>query len=124
MRCHVCSHSDATRYELCRRVSNAGQGFGPKRPRLCRDVFLQREDQGYKVSCFNQFTRHTYAGKGLAIGDTLAIFIGDLLQGDHNETYAGEYLVVYRRDANGNLTGKWLHTTSPAAGMETLTRKK
>ncbi len=101
-----------------------GKGFGPNDRAYAGTCSLQREDQGYKVSCFNQDTRHTYAGKGLAIGDTLAIFIGDLLQGDHNVTYAGEYLIVYQRDANGNLSGKWLHTTSPAAGMETLTRKK
>lgn len=101
-----------------------GKGFGSNDRAYAGTCSLQREEQGYKVSCFNQDTRHTYAGKGLAIGDTLAIFIGDLLQGDHNATYAGEYLIVYQRDANRNLAGKWLHTTSPAAGMEILTRGK
>ncbi len=101
-----------------------GKGFDPNDRAYAGTCSLKREDRGYKVSCFNQDTRHTYAGKGLAIGDTLAIFIGDLLQGDHNATYTGEYLIVYQRDANGNLTGRWVHTTSPGAGMETLTRKK
>lgn len=77
--------------------------------------------QGYDVSCFNADTRHTYVGKGLAQGDTLVIFIGDTLRGDHNSVFAGEYLVLYRARSDGVLEGTWVHTGSPAAGIETLT---
>ena len=85
----------------------AGRGFGPT--------------PGYEVSCFNVDTRHTYGGKGLSRGDTLALFIGDTLRGDHNTLFTGEYLVLYRRRADGVLEGTWLHAGSAAAGSETLT---
>lgn len=101
-----------------------GKGFGVNDSAYTGTCSLQRADSGYGVSCYNQQTRHTYVGKGLARGDTLAVFIGDVLQGDHNAIYAGEYLVLFQRKSGGDLTGTWLHTKSQAAGMETLTRKK
>ncbi|MGH8751192.1 MAG: hypothetical protein ACREUV_05760 [Burkholderiales bacterium] len=101
-----------------------GKGFGANDSAYTGTCSLQPQDHGYRVSCFNQDTRHTYVGKGLAQGDVLAVFIGDVLQGDHNATYAGEYLVLYQRKPDGSLAGTWLHTQSKAAGMETLTRKK
>jgi hypothetical protein len=76
---------------------------------------------GYEVSCFNVDTRHTYVGKGLSRGDTLTLFIGDTLRGDHHTIFTGEYLVLYRRRADGVLEGTWLHAGSAAAGSETLT---
>lgn len=85
---------------------------------------LQREKHAYRVSCFNRDTQHTYIGKGLARGDTLSVFIGDLLQGDHDAVYVGEYLVLYQRKPDGTLAGTWLHTKSQSAGTETLVRKK
>jgi hypothetical protein len=101
-----------------------GKGFGTKDSVYSGTCSLQRENHGYRVSCFNRDTRHTYVGKGLARGATLAVFIGDLLQGDHNDIYAGEYLVFYQRKPDGTLTGTWLHTKSQFAGMETLVRTK
>ena len=101
-----------------------GKGFGANDSAYTGTCSLRHADQGYQVSCYNQYTRHTYVGKGLARGDTLAVFIGDTLQGDHNVVYAGEYLVLYQRNQDGNLAGTWLHTKSQFAGAETLTRKK
>lgn len=101
-----------------------GKGFGVNDSNYEGTCSLQHENRGYRVSCFNRDTRHTYVGKGLARGDTLAVFIGDVLQGDHDAIYAGEYLVLYQRKPDGTLIGTWLHTKSQAAGMETLIRKK
>lgn len=103
-----------------------GKGFGASDSAYSGtcSLSIQRTKRDYQVSCYNQDTRHTYVGKGLARGDTLALFIGDVLQGDHNAIYAGEYLVLYQRKSDGDLTGTWLHTKSQAAGMETLVRKK
>ncbi len=78
----------------------------------------------YDVSCFNSDTRHTYSGKGMALGDQFSIVIGDLLKGDHSSAYVGEYLVVYRVAADGSLSGRWVHAQSGANGNETLTPKK
>ena len=100
-----------------------GKGFGAQDSAYTGTCSLQRENHGYRVSCFNRDTRHTYVGKGLARGDTLAVFIGDVLQGDHDAIYAGEYLVLYQRKPDGTLAGTWLHTKSQFAGMETLVRK-
>jgi hypothetical protein len=101
-----------------------GKGFGEKDSAYTGTCSFQRENHGYRVSCFNRDTRHTYVGKGLAHGNTLAVFIGDLLQGDHDAIYAGEYLVLYQRMPDGNLTGAWVHAKSQFAGSETLIRKK
>ena len=78
----------------------------------------------YDVSCFNSDTRHTYSGKGLALGDQFSIVIGDLLKGDHSSAYVGEYLVVYRVASDGVLSGRWVHAASGAHGEEMLTPKK
>ena len=98
-----------------------GKGFGPNDSAYRGTCKLALEGAVYAVSCFNEDTRHTYVGKGLAAGDTLSIFIGDELKGDHNSLFTGEYLVVYRRAADGRLTGNWVYAQGPAAGSETLT---
>lgn len=100
-----------------------GKGFAPDDSAYAGTCSLQRDGHGYRVSCFNQDTRHTYVGKALARGDTLTMFIGDFLKGDHNQVFAGEYLVTYQRQPDGKLSGTWLHTQSQAAGAETLTKK-
>lgn len=99
----------------------AGKGSGPRDSAYAGTCRIGASGPGYEVSCFNADTRHTYTGKGLAHGDTLAIFIGDTLRGDHNVLFAGEYLVLYRARADGVLEGTWLHTSTPSAGAETLT---
>lgn len=99
----------------------AGKGVGPRDSAYAGTCRISAADHGYDVSCFNGDTRHTYTGKGLARGDTLAIFIGDTLRGDHNSVFTGEYLVLYRARPDGVLEGSWLHAGSPAAGAETLT---
>jgi hypothetical protein len=101
-----------------------GKGFAANDSAYQGTCTLKREAAVYQVSCYNQDTRHTYTGKGLATGDTLAIFIGDLLQGDHNRSFTGEYLVVYRRQADGSLTGTWVHSETDSAGSETLTPRR
>ncbi len=99
----------------------AGKGSGPRDSACTGTCRISSAGGGYDVSCFNADTRHTYVGKGLAQGDTLAIFIGDTLRGDHNSVFTGEYLVLYRARADGVLEGTWVHAGSPAAGAETLT---
>jgi len=101
-----------------------GKGFGANDSAYTGTCSLMRETHGYRVSCYNRDTRHTYVGKGLSQGDTLAVLIGDMLKGDHDDVYVGEYLVLYQRKPDGNLTGTWVHAKSQFAGMETLTRKK
>ena len=101
-----------------------GKGFGAQDSAYTGTCSVQRATHGYRVSCFNRDTRHTYVGKGLAHGDTLAVLIGDMLQGDHDAIYAGEYLVLYQRRPDGNLTGTWVHAKTQFAGTETLIRKK
>lgn len=98
-----------------------GKGSGPRDSAYAGTCRISATSQGYDVSCFNADTRHTYVGKGLAQGDTLAIFIGDTLRGDHNSVFTGEYLVLYRVRADGVLEGTWVHAGSTAAGAETLT---
>ena len=61
-----------------------------------------------------------YTGRGLGVGDALAIYIGDRLQGDHSSIYLGEYLVVYRRQPDASLTGAWVYSNGVAEGSETL----
>lgn len=101
-----------------------GKGFGALDSAYTGTCSVQRADHGYRVSCFNRDTRHTYVGKGLAHGNTLAVLIGDMLQGDHDVIFAGEYLVLYQRRPDGNLTGTWVHAKTQFAGAETLIRKK
>ena len=98
-----------------------GKGFGPDDSAYRGTCKLALQGAVYVVSCYNEDTRHTYVGKGLATGETLSIFIGDELKGDHNSVFTGEYLVVYRRSANGSLTGTWVYAQGLAAGSETLT---
>jgi hypothetical protein len=98
-----------------------GKGFGPNDSDYRGTCELSLESRFYAVSCFNEDTRHTYVGKGLADGETLSVFIGDELKGDHNSVFTGEYLVVYRRQADGRLAGSWVYAQGPAAGWETLT---
>ncbi|HZB57098.1 MAG TPA: hypothetical protein VE527_25910 [Reyranella sp.] len=99
----------------------AGRGFGPRDSAYSGTCTVRPAAPGYEVSCFNVDTRHTYVGKGLSRGDTLTLFIGDTLRGDHNTIFTGEYLVLYQRRADGVLEGTWLHAGSAAAGSETLT---
>lgn len=98
-----------------------GKGFGPNDSAYRGTCQLDLQGAAYAVSCFNEDTKHTYVGKGLAAGDSLSIFIGDELKGDHNSIFTGEYLVVYRREANGRLAGTWIYAQGPATGSETLT---
>lgn len=98
-----------------------GKGFGPNDSAYRGTCKLVLDGAIYAVSCFNEDTRHTYVGKGLATGDTLSVFIGDELKGDHNSVFSGEYLVVYERTADGRLTGTWVYAQGPASGAETLT---
>lgn len=99
----------------------AGKGSGPLDSAYVGTCRISTAGSVYDVSCFNADTRHTYVGKGLAQGDTLAIFIGDTLRGDHNSVFTGEYLVLYRVRTDGVLEGTWVHAGSPGAGAETLT---
>ena len=85
---------------------------------------LKRKGKGYDVSCLNVDTNHTYVGKGLVLGNGLAIMIGDMMEGNHGRIYEGEYLVVYERRDNGVLVGRWVDALSGHQGNETLTPKR
>jgi hypothetical protein len=98
-----------------------GKGFRPNDSAYHGTCQLFLEGAVYAVSCYNEDTRHTYVGKGLVSGETLSIFIGDELKGDHNSIFMGEYLVVYRRSDDGSLAGTWVYAQGPAAGSEILT---
>jgi hypothetical protein len=98
-----------------------GKGFGANDSAYDGTCSLSREGPDYRVSCYNSQTRHTYSGRGLVSGDRLAIVIGDQLRGDHTGVFMGEYLVLYRRRADGVLEGTWIEAAGPASGSETLT---
>lgn len=101
-----------------------GKGDGPRDSAYKGSCSLKKEGKGYEVSCLNTDTNHTYVGKGLALGSGLAIVIGDQLIGDHGRVFEGEYLVVYQRNDDGSLTGRWVDAQSGQQGNETLTPKK
>jgi hypothetical protein len=100
-----------------------GQGSGPSDAPYSGTCSIKRDGTNYQVSCFNPAVRHTYSGRGIANGDTLAIFIGDRLQGDHNGVFLGEYLVVYRLQPDGSLSGSWVYANGSDEGSETLRPK-
>lgn len=97
-----------------------GRGFGPADAPYEGTCTLTGSGPLYEVSCFNEATRHTYVGRGLAEGGTLAIAIGDRLQGDHRDLYVGEYLVLYTRQPDGRLEGIWTDVRG-TIGREMLT---
>jgi hypothetical protein len=100
-----------------------GKGSRPDDSPYSGTCSIKRAGVNYQVSCFNPAVRHTYSGRGIANGDTLAIFIGDRLQGDHNGVFLGEYLVVYRLQPDGSLKGSWVYANGPDEGAETLRLK-
>jgi len=100
-----------------------GRGSGPDDAPYSGTCSITRDGANYRVSCFNPAVRHTYSGRGVASGDTLAIFIGDRLRGDHNGIFLGEYLVVYRLQPDGSLSGSWVYANGPDEGSETLRPK-
>jgi hypothetical protein len=102
----------------------AGKGVGENDRAYVGTCTFKAMETLYDVSCFNSDTRHTYSGKGIAIGDQLSTVIGDELKGDHSSVYAGEYLVVCRVAADGSMKGRWVHALSGAHGEETLTPKR
>jgi hypothetical protein len=101
-----------------------GWGLDPRGIGYRGSCSVLGDGPAYRVSCINNDTRHTYVGKGLALGETLSIFVGDELAGDDPGLFSGEYLVVYRRQSNGVLEGTWLHAWSGTAGVETLTPRQ
>ena len=66
-----------------------GKGFGSNDSAYRGTCKMVLEGAVYAVSCYNEDTRHTYVGKGLASGETLSVFIGDELKGDNNSIFTG-----------------------------------
>ena len=116
--------AEAEQGDLSGEYVMAGKGVGENDLAYVGTCTLKAVDTLYEVSCFNSDTRHTYVGKGIRLGDQLSTVIGHLLKGDHSSVYAGEYLVVYRANADGSLKGRWVHALSGAHGEETLTPKR
>lgn len=98
-----------------------GKGVGENDSAYAGTCTLKSVETLYDVSCFNADTKHTYSGKGIALGDQFSMVIGDVLKGDHSSVYVGEYLVVYRASPDGSMRGRWVHALSGASGEETLT---
>jgi hypothetical protein len=82
-----------------------GKGYGPDDSPYAGTCSIMQEHEMYEVSCFNQDTQHTYVGKGLAMGQTLAIFIGDPLRGDHNTVLRGR-IPRYLPTSTGRASGR------------------
>ena len=103
----------------------SGKGVGENDLAYVGTCSLKAVESLYEISCFNSDTRHTYVGKGIRLGDQFSTVIGDLLKGDHSAAvYSGEYLVVYQLSPDNSMKGRWVHLTSGAHGVETLTPKK
>lgn len=83
---------------------NTGPGYSG-------DCTLKANGKIYDVNCVNAGSGDKYVGKGI-------------VRGDHFSLYLGEYLVVYRIEADGRLVGNWAHSRSSDYGEETLTPKK
>lgn len=98
-----------------------GWGLGPRGAGYRGSCSVLGDGPAYRVSCVNGDTGHAFVGKGLALGETLSILVGEELRGDDECLLADEYLVVYRRQANGVLDGLWINKRSGTAGVETLT---
>lgn len=120
----VAGTSQAQSHDFSGEYVMTGKGDGPRDSAYKGSCSLKKEGKGYEVSCLNTDTSHTYVGKGLALGNGLAIIIGDQLIGDHGRIYEGEYLVVYEKTKEGNLVGRWVDALSGQQGNETLTPKK
>jgi hypothetical protein len=114
----------AEQHDLSGEYVMAGKGVGANDSPYVGTCTLKAVDTLYDVSCFNSDTRHTYSGKGIGLDDQFSLVIGDVLKGDHSSAYYGEYLVVYRVAADGNMKGRWVHVLSGTHGEETLTLKR
>jgi len=82
-------------------------GGGPGYAGTCT---LKRNEKVYQVNCVNTGSGDKYVGKGIVRDDMFSL-------------YLGEYLVVYRIEADGTLNGNWAHARSDDYGEEILTPK-
>lgn len=87
-----------------------GTSLVNKGPGYSGTCTLKASGQVYDVNCVNTGSGDKYIGKGL-------------VRGDHFSLYLGEYLVVYRIGADGQLVGNWTHARSNDYGEETLMPK-
>ena len=98
-----------------------GWGLDPRGAGYRGSCSVLGDGPAYRVSCINSDTGIAYVGRGLALGDTLSILVGEEMRGDDEWLGVDEYLVLYRRQANGVLDGLWISERSGTAGVETLT---
>ena len=98
----------------------SGKGVGENDLAYAGTCTLKAVDTSVRSLVLQLRTKHSYVGKGIRLGDQLSTVIGDLCRAIINSVYAGEYLVVYRRAADGSLKGRWVHALSGAHGEETL----
>lgn len=79
-------------------------------PGYAGDCTLKAKGKIYDVNCVNTGSGDKYVGKGIVRGDVFSL-------------YLGEYLVVYKIEADGKLVGNWAHSRSDDYGEEILTPK-
>lgn len=79
-------------------------------PGYAGDCTLKPKGKVYTVNCVNTGSGDKYVGKGIVRGDQFSL-------------YLGEYLVVYKIEADGKLVGNWAHSRSDDYGEEILTPK-
>lgn len=82
-----------------------------KGPGYAGNCTLKPSGEIYDVNCVNTGSGDKYVGKGIVRGDIFSL-------------YLGEYLVVYKIEADGRLVGNWAHSKSSDYGEEILTPKK
>lgn len=91
--------------------SMKGSSLVNKGPGYAGNCTLAPKDKIYDVNCVNTGSGDKYVGKGILRGDLFSL-------------YLGEYLVVYKIEADGKLVGNWAHSRSADYGEEILTPKK
>lgn len=88
-----------------------GKSLNSTGPGYAGNCTLKHDDKVYKVNCVNTGSGDKYVGKGIIRDQLFSL-------------YLGEYLVVYRIEADGTLNGNWAHSSSDDYGEEILTPKK
>ena len=88
----------------------SGTSLRPNSQRYEGECTLALSGEVYNVTCVNSGSGDKYFGKGIRRGDQFS-------------SYLGEYLIVYRVENDGTLTGNWAHSRSDDYGKEALKRK-
>lgn len=102
--------ADAADGDLSGAYAMTGTSLRPNSQTYEGECILALVGEVYNVTCINSGSGDKYVGKGIRRGDQFSL-------------YLGEYLIVYRIEENGRLTGSWAHSRSDDYGKENLKRK-